>query len=66
MAHKARELQPKKRHKLIIQVSDNKPAKWNLVLHNAKNVQDDEGAANVDIVIVAYGPGIGMLKFESS
>ena len=42
-----------KRHKLIIQVSDNDPAKWNLALNNAKNVQDDVGAANVDIAIVA-------------
>jgi uncharacterized protein len=55
-----------KRHKLVIQVSDNDPAKWNLALNNAKNVQDDVGAANVDIEIVAYGPGIGMLKLESS
>ena len=54
-----------KRHKLVIQVSDNDPAKWNLALNNAKNVQDDVGAANVDIEIVAYGPGIGMLKLES-
>ena len=56
---------PQKRHKLVIQVSDNDPAKWNLALNNAKNVQDDVGAANVDIEIVAYGPGIGMLKLES-
>ncbi|MDP2818128.1 MAG: DsrE family protein [Polaromonas sp.] len=54
-----------KRHKLVIQVSDNDPAKWNLALNNAKNVQDDVGAANVDIAIVVYGPGIGMLKLES-
>jgi intracellular sulfur oxidation DsrE/DsrF family protein len=54
-----------KRHKIVIQVSDNDPAKWNLALNNAKNVQDDVGAANVDIAIVAYGPGIGMLKLES-
>ena len=54
-----------KRHKLIIQVSDNDPAKWNLALNNAKNVQDDVGAANVDIAIVAYGSGIGMLKLDS-
>ena len=54
-----------KRHKLVLQVSDNDPAKWNLALNNAKNVQDDVGAANVDIEIVAYGPGIGMLKLES-
>ncbi|MBA3592677.1 MAG: DsrE family protein [Polaromonas sp.] len=54
-----------KRHKIVIQVSDNDPAKWNLALNNAKNVQDDVGAANVDIAIVAYGPGIGMLKMDS-
>ena len=54
-----------KRHRIVIQVSDNDPAKWNLVLNNAKNLQDDVGAANVDIEIVAYGPGIGMLKLES-
>ena len=56
---------PSKRHKIVIQVSDNDPAKWNLALNNAKNLQDDVGAANVDIEIVAYGPGIGMLKLES-
>jgi hypothetical protein len=54
-----------KRHKIVIQVSDNDPAKWNLALNNAKNLQDDVGAASVDIEIVAYGPGIGMLKLES-
>ncbi|MEO6016727.1 MAG: DsrE family protein [Polaromonas sp.] len=54
-----------KRHRIVIQVSDNDPAKWNLALNNARNLQDDVGAANVDIEIVAYGPGIGMLKLES-
>ena len=54
-----------KRHKIVIQVSDNDPIKWNLALNNAKNLQEDVGAANVDIEIVAYGPGIGMLKLES-
>ena len=55
----------KKRHGIVIQVSDNDPAKWALALNNAKNLQEDVGAANVDIEIVAYGPGIGMLKLES-
>jgi intracellular sulfur oxidation DsrE/DsrF family protein len=54
-----------KRYGIVIQVSDNDPARWNLALNNAKNLQDDVGAANVDIEIVAYGPGIGMLKLES-
>jgi intracellular sulfur oxidation DsrE/DsrF family protein len=54
-----------KRHKVVIQMSDGDPAKWNLALNNARNLQEDVGAANVDIEIVAYGPGIGMLKLES-
>ncbi len=54
-----------KRQGIVIQVSDNDPAKWNLALNNAKNLQDDVGAANVEIEIVAYGPGISMLKLES-
>lgn len=54
-----------KRQGIVIQVSDSDPAKWNLALNNAKNLQDDVGAAHVDIEIVAYGPGIGMLKLES-
>jgi intracellular sulfur oxidation DsrE/DsrF family protein len=53
------------RNRIVIQMSDADPAKWNLALNNAKNLQDDVGAANVDIEIVAYGPGIGMLKMES-
>lgn len=50
---------------VVIQVSDNDPAKWNLALNNAKNVQTDLGKDNVTIEIVAYGPGINMLKFDS-
>jgi intracellular sulfur oxidation DsrE/DsrF family protein len=53
------------RSKVVIQVSDGDPAKWNLALNNARNIQADLGSANVDIEIVAYGPGIGMLKFDS-
>jgi intracellular sulfur oxidation DsrE/DsrF family protein len=56
---------PARRHKLVLQVSDADPGKWNLALNNAKNVQQEVGAANVDIEIVAYGPGIGMLKREA-
>jgi len=53
------------RSRVVIQVSDAEPAKWNLALNNARNIQTDMGAANVDIEIVAYGPGIGMLKSDS-
>lgn len=50
---------------MVFQVSDDDSKKWNLALNNAKNVQDSFGAANVDIEIVVYGPGIGMLKAEA-
>jgi intracellular sulfur oxidation DsrE/DsrF family protein len=51
--------------KVVIQVSDAESAKWNLALNNARNVQQSLGAGKVDIEIVAYGPGIGMLKTDS-
>ena len=51
--------------KMVIQVSDADPGKWNLALNNAKNVQHAVGADKVDIEIVTYGPGIGMLKLDS-
>ncbi len=53
------------RSKVVIQVSDAETMKWNLALNNAHNVQKELGAANVDIEIVAYGPGIAMLKLDS-
>lgn len=55
-----------KHYKIVIQVSDNDPAKWNLALNNAKNLQADVGASNVAVEMVAYGPGIGMLKFGAT
>ncbi len=53
------------RHKVIFQVSDNDPARWNLVLNNVRNLQQEFGKDNVTIEVVAYGPGIHMLKFDS-
>lgn len=53
------------RARVIFQVSDNDPAKWNLALNNARNVQADLGKDNADIEIVAFGPGIGMLKADA-
>ncbi len=53
------------KQKVVIQVSDNNPKKWNLALNNAQNVQKEIGKANIDIEIVAYGPGLPMLKFDS-
>ena len=61
----AQQKKPAAKHRVIFQVSDNDPARWNLALNNARNVQADLGAQNVQIEIVAYGPGLNMLKAES-
>jgi uncharacterized protein len=53
------------KHRVVFQVSDGDAAKWNLALNNAKNVQQELGADKAEIEIVAYGPGIGMLKADA-
>lgn len=53
------------KQRVIFQVSDADPAKWNLALNNARNVQEDLGKDRVQIEIVAYGPGLAMLKADS-
>lgn len=64
-APQAASTKPAQPARLVIQVSDAEPAKWNLALNNAKNVQEELGAKNVEIEIVAYGPGLGMLKKDA-
>jgi len=53
------------KEKLVVQVSQANPATWNLALNNIKNIQKDLGKDNVELELVAYGPGIAMLKAES-
>ena len=53
------------KQRVVLQVSDADPGKWNLALNNARNVQADLGKDNVEIEIVAYGPGLSMLKGDS-
>ncbi len=62
----AQTLDLQKPNKVVFQVSDADPAKWNLALNNARNVQEDLGRDKTAIEIVAYGPGLGMLKLESA
>jgi len=50
-------------HNIVFQIDDNDPARMNLVLNNAANVDAFYKAAGeeVNIEIVAYGPGLKML-----
>jgi intracellular sulfur oxidation DsrE/DsrF family protein len=52
-------------YQAVFQVSDADPAKWSLTLNNARNAQAELGAGNVVIEIVAFGPGVAMLKAGS-
>ena len=57
-----------KLHRVAIQVSVNDPAAMNLALNNAVNVAQDYSAKGeeVEIEIVAYGPGLHMLRDDTS
>jgi intracellular sulfur oxidation DsrE/DsrF family protein len=51
--------------RVVVQVSESDAKVWNLALNNAHNAQKDVGAANIDIEIVAFGPGLDMLRDDS-
>jgi len=48
-------------NKVVIQVSSNDPVTQKIALNNAVNLQKALGMDNVEIEIVAYGPGLGLL-----
>ena len=57
-----------KPHRVAIQVDQNDPAVMNLALNNATNVIEYYRAKGVDISvdIVTYGPGLHMLRADTS
>jgi intracellular sulfur oxidation DsrE/DsrF family protein len=57
-----------KPHRIAIQIDQNDPQIMNLVLNNATNVVEYYRAKNeaVDVDIVAYGPGLHMLRADTS
>jgi intracellular sulfur oxidation DsrE/DsrF family protein len=54
------------KNKLVIQVSTDDPRTQKIALNNAVNLQKLYGIDNIDIEIVAYGPGLGLLTTKSS
>jgi len=53
------------KNRALFQVTDNDPARWTLVLNNMQNLREGVGGEPVEIELVAYGPGINMLKSDS-
>ncbi len=47
--------------KIVLQISDNDPSKQTLVLNVASNLVKAYGSENVDVEIVAFGPGLRLL-----
>jgi len=52
-------------HKVVLQISDDDPAKQTLVLNVASNLVNHYGVDKVDIEIVAFGPGLRLLFAEN-
>ena len=60
--------QAPKAHRLLIQVDQNDPAVMNLALNNATNVIEYYRAKgqDVNVDVVTYGPGLHMLRADTS
>lgn len=60
--------QEPKSHRVVIQVDQNDPAVMNLALNNARNLLDYYRDKHEDVAIelVAYGPGLHMLREDTS
>lgn len=57
-----------KEHRVSIQVDQNDPAVMNLALNNATNIMElyKSKGETVQVEIVAYGPGLHMLRADTS
>ena len=51
------------RNRIVIQVNEDDSRKWNTILANISNVQEELG--RVDITVVVIGPGLGMIKADA-
>ena len=50
-------------HRVVFQVNDEDSRKWNTVLANINNVQEELG--KVEVAVVVIGPALGMLKADA-
>jgi uncharacterized protein len=50
---------------VVVQVSDDNPKTWSQALNVVKNIQNAYGKDKVDVEVVAFGLGAGMLKLDS-
>lgn len=60
-AQEVSEAKPFAEHKVVLQISDEDPSKQTLVLNVANNLIKKYGIDDVDVEIVAFGPGLRLL-----
>lgn len=65
LGHAAENAKP---HRISIQIDQNDPALMNLVLNNVSNLTEyyNSKGEQVQIEVVAYGPGLNMLRDDKS
>jgi hypothetical protein len=54
------------KNRALFTVTENDPARWNLVLNNLRSIGAGVGSEGIEIELVAYGPGVLMLRSDSS
>jgi uncharacterized protein len=57
-----------RQHRVVIQVSENDPRIMTLALNNAENLKSfyEQAGEAVQIEVVAYGPGLNMVRSDTS
>ena len=53
------------KNRALFSVTDNDQARWTMILNNIQNQRDGVGGEPVEVELVAYGPGIILLKSDS-
>jgi intracellular sulfur oxidation DsrE/DsrF family protein len=51
--------------RIVVQVNESDARKWNAILGNLRNIQQELGPKRVAIAVVAIGPGLDMLMADS-
>lgn len=54
---------PATQNRMVFQVNEDDSRKWNTILANLNNVQEELGKAEISVVVI--GPGLGMLKADA-
>ena len=62
------QMSERKQHRVAVQVSENDSKIMNLALNNAENLKTfyEQAGETVQIEIVAYGPGLNMVRSDTS